>query len=54
MSTAAFAEEGRQILSYVPEHVGYQRQAEILGATESVTPEVLDYIRGHIEKNSGY
>ena len=54
MATASFAEEAQQILSYVPEHVGYQRQAEILGATEKVTPEVLDYIKGHIEKNSGY
>lgn len=54
MATASFAEEGQQILSYVPEHVGYQRQAEILSATESVTPEVLEYIKGHIEKNSGY
>jgi tripartite-type tricarboxylate transporter receptor subunit TctC len=54
MASEAFREEARQILSYVPEPVSYQRQAEILGATASVSPEVLQYIRTHIEKNSRY
>jgi hypothetical protein len=54
MASAAFREEAQQILSYVPEFVDYERQAEILGATGSVSPEVLEYIKAHIEKNSRY
>jgi len=54
MASAAFREEAQQILSYIPEFVGHERQAEILGATDSVNPEVLAYIRAHIEKNGRY
>ena len=54
MTSDAFREEAQQILSYSPEHVGFERQAEILGATSNVSQEVLDYIRAHIDKNSGY
>ena len=54
MASAEFQEEAKRILSYVPGPVSYERQAEILGATSEVTPEVLEYIKGHIEKNSGY
>jgi tripartite-type tricarboxylate transporter receptor subunit TctC len=54
MASAAFREEAQQVLSYVPGHVDHERQAEILGATANVSPEVLEYIRSHIEKNSGY
>jgi hypothetical protein len=54
MDSAAFREDAQQILSYVPKHVGFERQAEILGATANVSPEVLDHIRAHIAKNSGY
>jgi hypothetical protein len=54
MGSTAFREEAQQILSYVPEHVAYPRQAEILGATSNVSPEVLNYIQAHIEKNSRY
>jgi tripartite-type tricarboxylate transporter receptor subunit TctC len=54
MASAAFRDEAQHILSYVPGHVGYERQAEILGATANVTPEVLEYIKAHIEKNSRY
>jgi putative tricarboxylic transport membrane protein len=54
MASDAFREEAQRILSYVPEAVSYQRQAEILGATASVSPEVLEYIKAHIEKNSRY
>jgi hypothetical protein len=54
MESAAFREEAQQILSYVPEPVDHERQAEILGATGRVTPEVLEYIKAHIEKNSRY
>lgn len=54
MTSEAFREEAQQILSYVPEHVGHERQANILGATGRVTPEVIEYIRAHIEKNSRY
>ena len=52
MSSTAYLEEARQVLSYAPEHVDHQRQAEILGATANVSPEVLDFIKAHIEKNS--
>ena len=54
MTSVAFREEAQQILSYVPEHVDHERQAEILGATSDVSPEVLKYIQAHIEKNSRY
>jgi tripartite-type tricarboxylate transporter receptor subunit TctC len=54
MASAAYREEAERILSYVPEAVGHERQAEILGATGRVKPEVLEYIKAHIEKNSRY
>ena len=54
MASSAFREEAQHILSYVPGPVGYERQAEILGATANVAPEVLEYIKAHIEKNSRY
>ena len=54
MTSAAFREEAQQILSYVPEHVSHERQTDILGATGRVTPEVIEYIKAHIEKNSRY
>jgi len=54
MASEAFREEAQKILSYVPEPVDHERQAEILGATASVSPEVLEYIEAHIKKNSNY
>jgi tripartite-type tricarboxylate transporter receptor subunit TctC len=54
MTSPAFREEAQHILSYVPGPVSHERQAEILGATADVTPEVLKYIKSHIEKNSRY
>ncbi|MEM9209549.1 MAG: hypothetical protein AAGA61_09895 [Pseudomonadota bacterium] len=52
MSSQAYLEEAQQVLSYAPDYVDHERQAEILGATASVTPEILDYIKAHIDKNS--
>ncbi len=54
MASAAFREEAQHILSYVPQPVDYERQAEILGATADVSPQVLEFIKAHIEKNSRY
>ena len=54
MASTAYREEAERILGYVPEAVGHERQAEILGATGRVKPEVLEYIKAHIEKNSRY
>jgi tripartite-type tricarboxylate transporter receptor subunit TctC len=54
MAAASFAEEAEQQLSYVPGFVPYTRQTEILGATSNVSPEVLEYIKAIIAKNSGY
>jgi len=54
MASVEFREEAQHILSYVPGPVGYERQAEILGATANVSPEVLEFIKAHIEKNSRY
>ncbi len=54
MASEAFKEEASRILSYAPGAVGHERQAEILGATSTVTPEVVEYIEAHIEKNSRY
>lgn len=54
MHSVAFREEAQHILSYVPGPVGYRRQAEILGATADVSPEVLTYIKAHIAKISRY
>jgi tripartite-type tricarboxylate transporter receptor subunit TctC len=54
MASTAFAEEAIPVLGYVPRHVNHGRQAEVLAATSRVSPEVLEYIRAHIEKNSQY
>ena len=54
MASSAFRDEALRILSYAPEPVDYERQARILAATGRVTPEVLEYIKAHIEKNSRY
>jgi tripartite-type tricarboxylate transporter receptor subunit TctC len=54
MASEAFIEEANKILSYAPGAVGHERMAEILGATSTVTPEVIEYIDAHIEKNSRY
>ena len=54
MASEAFIEEANKILSYAPGAVGHERMAEILGATSTVTPEVVEYIEAHIEKNSRY
>ncbi len=43
-----------QEADYPPGFVGYERQADILGATAEVSPDVLEYIKAHIEKNSRY
>ena len=51
--SAAYETEAEQILSYVPGHIDHQRQHEILGATASVSPDVLEYIQANIDKNSG-
>jgi len=54
MASPEFRKEALHILSYVPGPVGHERQAKILGATADVAPEVLEYIKAHIEKNSRY
>jgi len=54
MASAAFREDARRILSYVPEAIDSRRQAEILDATAHVSPEVLRYIRQHIERIGRY
>jgi tripartite-type tricarboxylate transporter receptor subunit TctC len=54
MASPEFRAEAQRILSYVPGPVSHERQAKILGATADVTPEVLEYIKAHIEKNSRY
>jgi len=54
MASPAFSKEAQHVLNYVPGFVDYGRQAKILGATAEVTPEVLEYIKAHIEKNSRY
>ncbi|MCK5325060.1 MAG: hypothetical protein KAJ57_03595 [Woeseiaceae bacterium] len=54
MASVEFHKEAQRILSYVPEHVGHERQAQILAATSGVSPEVLEYIKAHIAKNSRY
>lgn len=52
MATEAFRTEAEQVLGYLPEHVSHERQTRILGATSSVTPDVLNYIKSNIEKNT--
>ena len=54
MASPEFRAEAQRILSYVPGPVSHERQATILGATADVTPEVLEYIKAHIDKNSRY
>ena len=53
LTSAAYFEEAQKVLSYAPEHVAYERQAEIQGATENVSDEVLSFIRAHIKKLDG-
>ena len=54
LTSAEYFEEATRILSYAPGFVSHQRQAEILGATDNVSSEVVTYIESHIEKNNGY
>ncbi|MEE8542592.1 MAG: hypothetical protein V3S94_01910 [Gammaproteobacteria bacterium] len=54
MRSAAFKEEAVRILSYAPDPIGHERAARILAATADVTPEVQEYIRAQIARNSGY
>jgi len=51
MSSPEFKAEALQVLGYVPEFVDHERQSSILNATANVSPEILEYIRGQIEKN---
>lgn len=54
MTSEAYKEDAERIHGYVPEAVSHERQAKIFAATGAVTPEVLEYIKAHIEKNAGY
>jgi tripartite-type tricarboxylate transporter receptor subunit TctC len=54
MSSEEFRVEATRILSYAPGFVSHQRQAEILGATDNVSSEVVTYIESHIKKNNDY
>lgn len=54
MNSEEYFEEATRILSYAPGYVGHQRQAEILGATDNVSDDVIAYIESHIEKNNEY
>ena len=54
LTSEEYFEEAERILSYAPGFVSHQRQAEILGATDNVSDEVVTYIESHIKKNSGY
>ncbi len=54
MNSEEYFEEATRILSYAPGYVSHQRQAEILGATDNVSSEVVTYIESHIEKNNNY
>jgi len=54
LTSDEYFEEATRILSYAPGFVSYQRQAEILGATDNVSSEVVTYIESHIEKNNEY
>ena len=53
MSSEEFHEEARKVLSYVPGQVDHERQYRMLGATSTVSSEVLEYIAANIKKNSG-
>jgi len=54
LTSEAYFAEAERMLSYAPGFVSYQRQADILGATDNVSDEVITYIKSHIEKNSSY
>lgn len=54
LTSKEYIDEANRVLSYAPGFVSYQRQAEILGATDNVSDEVIKYIQSHIEKNSSY
>jgi len=50
LTSTAYFEEADKVLSYAPGYVGHERQAEIFGATQNVSDEVLAFIRAHIKK----
>ena len=54
MNSEGYKEDARRIHGYVPDPVSYERQAKIFAATAAVGPEVLEFIKAHIEKNAGY
>ena len=54
MNSEGYKEDARRIHGDVPDPVSYERQAKIFAATAAVGPEVLEFIKAHIEKNAGY
>ena len=54
MATESFANEATRILSYVPDSVDAQRATEVLSETGQVTPEIQEFIRAQIVRNSTY
>lgn len=54
LNSNEYFEEAQRVLSYAPGYVGYQRQAQVLGATDNVSSEVITYIESHIQKNNEY
>ena len=53
-TTDAYRREAQQMLSFVPDPVGYERAGQILQSTATVTPEVLELIKAHIARDSQY
>ena len=47
-----FVAESKKVLTYAVEPVGYERAIKVLGATSKISPEVVEFIKGNIAKNS--
>jgi len=48
----AFVAEAKKVLTYAPDPIGYERAVKVLGATSNISPQVVDFIKGNIAKNS--
>ena len=52
LTSAAFVAEAKKVLTYAPEPVGYERADKILAETSSMPPEIVEFLKANIAKNT--
>jgi hypothetical protein len=52
LTSAAFVAEAKKVLTYAPEPVGYERAGKILAETSSMPPEIVEFLKANIAKNT--